>query len=388
MNILTVHNYYQIAGGEDPCFEAETEMLSSRGHTVLSYTLHNDDVEKLSRLKLIEKTFWNRESAVAIETLIKENSVDVVHFHNTFPLISPSAIEGAKKAGALVIQSLHNYRLLCLNSYLARDGGVCELCIGKTFKYPGILKKCYRGSIGASAITALMLGFHKFRKTWIKNVDAFIALTEFEKIKLVEGGLPADRIFVKPNFVDTDPGFSEDAGSYALYIGRLSEEKGVRTLLKAFGNIEVPLKIAGSGPLETELRGVAGNSVNSAEFLGRVNGDQIISLLKKSSFLILPSECYETFGRVIVEAYACGKPVIVSKLGAMKELVKENVTGLHFEAGNSEDLAAKAESLWLDSDKCEKMGIAAREEYLKEYTVNRNYDMLMGIYSRFKEPGN
>lgn len=224
-----------------------------------------------------------------------------------------------------------------------------------------------------------MLAFHRLLKTWQKQVDVYIALTEFARRKLIEGGLPEDKIVVKPNFVYPDPAVGNENGNFALYVGRVSHEKGVKTLLSAFeGKPNIHLKIAGSGPLLKEIK----NNNSRIELLGQKDKEEVIQLMKDARFLVFPSEWYETFGRVAIEAFACGKPVIASRLGSMEEIIEDGRTGLHFNPGDPEDLAAKVEWAWSNPERMKEMGKEARREYELKYTAERNYEILMEIYKK------
>jgi glycosyltransferase involved in cell wall biosynthesis len=254
-----------------------------------------------------------------------------------------------------------------------------------------------------------MLGAHRWLGTWNEVVDCYIALTEFSRRKFIEGGLPPEKIVVKPNFVSPDPleGCSGDVPiaeskmtdggprsgrgrrqpplpeGYALYVGRLSYEKGVRTMLRAWQKTNTPLCVVGDGPLRQELEDDASShGLSHVCFHGRLASDELMPLMKRTRFLIFPSEWYETFGLVAAEAFACGVPVIASRLGAMQEIVADGRTGLHFTAGDADDLAAKVEWAWTHPEEMQAMGRAARAEYEAKYTAERNYEMLMSIYER------
>jgi glycosyltransferase involved in cell wall biosynthesis len=280
-----------------------------------------------------------------------------------------------------VIQTLHNYRLLCPSAIFFRDGHACENCLGKLIPWPGVLHRCYRDSRAATGAVAAMLVVHRLLRTWERTVDIFIALTEFARQKFIQGGLPADRVVVKPNFVYPDPGPGAHDGGYALFAGRLSPEKGVRTLLAAWERLGpgIPLKIAGDGPLAREVARACERHPQ-IEWLGAQPLERVYALMGAAALVIAPSEWYETFGRVVVEAYAKGTPVIASDLGALAELVEDGRTGLRFRPGNPEDLAAKVAWAWRHPRELAAMGREARREYELKYTAERNYELLMEIY--------
>src|SRR5215475_13999890 len=250
MNILVAHNFYKLAGGEDQCVAAEVALLRAHGHRVTQYSLTNDVIDGMGHLQLAGRTIWSRSALCDMRRLIRAHRPQVVHFHNTFPLISPAAYYAAHGEGVPVVQTLHNFRLVCVNAVLFREGRPCEDCLGKMIPWAGVAHNCYRGSRAASAVVAAMLATHRFLGTWHHAVDAYIALSEFSRRKFIEGGLPADKIAVKFNFAYPEPPIGDGSGGYAVYVGRLSPEKGVQTLLDAWQSLggTVPLKIAGDGP--------------------------------------------------------------------------------------------------------------------------------------------
>ena len=385
MKIVVAHNQYQQAGGEDQVFGAEAALLERRGHRVFRYMVHNDDVVELGKLALARATIWNPVSHNELLRLFARERPDVVHLHNTLPLISPAAYYAAKAAGVAVVQTLHNYRLSCVNGLLFRDGQVCEDCLGKFVPWAGVARGCYRDSRAASGAVAAMLAFHKLRRTYHNMVDAYIALTQFSRGKFLEAGFPAEKIVVKPNFVDPDPGVGRGRGGYALFVGRLSREKGLDTLLSAWARLSgrEPLKIVGDGPLAATVRQAAAHW-SGIEWLGHKSPREVYELMGGAGFLIFPSSWYETFGRVAVEAFAKGTPVVAANTGAVAELVEHGRTGLHFEPGNADDLAAKVEWGLSHPAELSRMRSEARVEYESKYTSERNYYQLIKIYERAK----
>jgi len=381
MKILLCHNYYQQRGGEDLCFEQEGTLLRQNGHQVIEYIRHNDEVQSMGQTTLARKTIWNEHSYKQITDLIRRHQPEVMHCHNTFPLISPAAYRAAQDAGVPVVQTLHNFRLLCPGALLMRDSKVCLDCLGKSVAWPAIVHRCYRGSMPASAVTTAMLAYHRLQNTWQQDVDQYIALTDFSRQKFVEGGLPAERLSVKCNFLDPDPGVGTGGGGYAVFVGRLSTEKGIDTLLEAWSHLDGPmrLKIIGDGPMAETVRQAAEQDAR-IEYLGFQPLDEVCRLLSKAECLVMPSIWYETFGRTIVEAFAAGTPVVVSDLGAMRELVTEGKTGFVFKPGDASDLAEKVQMLMDDPRFKREMRDAAREEYEQKFTAKANYTQLMEIY--------
>jgi glycosyltransferase involved in cell wall biosynthesis len=279
------------------------------------------------------------------------------------------------------VQSLHNYRLLCPNAQLLRNGQVCERCVGRWLAWPSVSHACYRDSRAGSAVVTAMLAVHRALRTWTRAVDRYIALTEFGRRKLIAGGLPAEKIVVKPNFVPRDPGPGSGRGGYAVFVGRLSPEKGIDVLLDAWSRQPrpIPLKIIGDGSLVKLVRDAAERDP-AIQWLGRRSHEDVLAVLGEAAVLVVPSRCYETFGLVIAEAFAKGTPVIASRLGALAEVVDHGRTGLHFTAGDAGDLAAMAEQFWDAPQRAAQMRWQARAEFEAKYTRERNYEGLRAIY--------
>ena len=381
MKVLLCHNYYQRPGGEDQVFHDERWLLEEHGHDVTIYTKHNDEIVDMSRAQLVQDTFWNRATYRELRDLIRWVRPDVMHCTNVFPLISPAAYAAARTAGVRIVQSLHNYRLHCSNGYFLRDGRICEDCLGKSFPWPAIQHACYRSSRAASTIVAGMQAFHRVLGTWRNRIDRFIACSQFARDKLIASGMPAERITVKPNFVRPDTGAGEGEGGFAVFVGRLSPEKGIAMLLEAWTKLPepMPLKIVGDGPLAEQVADAARRDPR-IELLGWQPLDQVLKIIGAARFLVMPSIWYETFGRTIIEAYSKGTPAIVSRLGAMAELVTDQQTGLLFNAGDPVDLVQKIQSLLRDANELRRMRARCRTEFELKYTAEENYRQLMEIY--------
>jgi glycosyltransferase involved in cell wall biosynthesis len=386
MKIILVHNQYQQPGGEDVVFEQERELLQRTGHEVVSYWRSNWEVESyhgVKRLALVQRAIWGSdETRREFEELLHQQKPDIVHIHNTWVMISPSIYAACHEAGVPVVQTLHNYRLFCPVGTFFRDGRVCEECTDHGL-WRSVLHGCYRNSRPATAAVALMLDVHRLRRTWTTSVDGYIALSQFSRNAFVKAGLPAERMFVKPNFVHPDPGTCADKEDYALFIGRLSPEKRVSTILSAWTHLgsRIPLFIVGGGPEDTQLQKDAElRGLTAISFQGRLPRNQAIAFMRRARFLIFSSEWYENFPVTIAESFACGVPVICSRLGAMQEIVDDGRTGLHFTAGDAEDLAGKVEWAWSHTERMRLMGKEARREYESKYTSEKNYPQLMEIY--------
>jgi glycosyltransferase involved in cell wall biosynthesis len=388
MRILIVHNAYQRPGGEDAVFHEEKKLLSGAGHQVSVYTRNNQEINGfgiIEQVLLPLRTVWAGDSVTQIQEILQRDRPEIAHFHNTFPLISPGAYYACARAGVSVVQTLHNYRLLCPAATFLRNGVLCERCLGRAVPSPGVVHRCYRRSLSSSVAAAGMLAFHKVLHTWQDKVDIYIALSEFAREKFIQGGLPADRIVVKPNFVEVDLEPRHEPGDYALYVGRLSEEKGLRVLLAAWEQIRkpIPLLIAGDGPLGNEIQdNICRKRLTAINLLGQVAPETVVRLLRGARFLIFPSVWYETFGLAIVEAFACGVPVIASRLGSMEEIVTDGRSGLHFSPGDPVDLASKVEWAWSHAEELSRMGGNARAEYEEKYNRVRGYENLMAVYQQ------
>jgi glycosyltransferase involved in cell wall biosynthesis len=382
MKVLLCHTYYQQRGGEDQSFEEERQLLRDHGHNVVEFVRHNGALDSEGAAALVATTLWNRRAAGEFERLVVETRPDVVHVTNTFPLISPAVIHRAHRHGVAVVQALRNYRLICPGAHLLRDGRPCHDCVSRSVPWPAVAHGCYRDSRPASAVTASMLVLHRALGTWRRKVDAFFTLTEFARQKFIEGGLPAERLHVKYNSV-ADPVLPvSERGDYFAFVGRLSPEKGVTTLLDAWKcDAELPpLKILGDGPLADAVRAAAASDAR-IEWLGQRDSAEVQRILSGAAALVMPSVWYETFGRTIAEAYASRTPVIASRLGAMRELVDEGRTGLCFAPGDAGDLARVVrEFVALPVAKRQALGDAGRERYEARFTPEGNYRRLVEIY--------
>jgi glycosyltransferase involved in cell wall biosynthesis len=438
MKIIQVHNYYQQAGGEDAVVAAELSLLRDRGHEVVTYYKDNEALGAglWALVTASLQTLWNWETYREFRKLLQCEKPDVVHCHNTFPLISPSIYWACAKEKLPVVQTLHNYRMLCLNAFLFRqgkavscgplavsnekaksqklsaNGSICELCVSKSFKWPGVKYGCYRDSKAGSLVVALMLFVHKLLGTWTKKVTAYIALTEFQKQKMIEGGLPREKVFIKPNFLqrseirgqrsegDNDlnpnnlnPKTGEAAAPYCLFVGRLSPEKGCDVLIRAWAlfqasltpNAECPmpsLLIVGDGPERDSLEKLTSDlgSLASVNFLGKQPKEEVLSLMQQAEFLVLPSVWYEGFPMTIVESFSNGLPVVASNIGSMNSVIESEQNGLKFEAGDPDSLADKLTRTFANLDQMLQMGEQARRDFEENYSATANYKQLADIY--------
>jgi len=387
MKVIIVHNLYQQPGGEDVVVRQEHQLLERAGHKVVLYQRSNFEVDSyrgIRRIALASKTIWSTDTKKEFAELLWVEKPDVVHVHNTFVMISPSIFSACREAGVPVVYTLHNYRLLCPAATFYRDGKICEECVEHTL-LRSVQHGCYRDSRLASATVALMLAVNRELHTWDRDVSCLVTLTEFARKKCLQEGMPANKLFVKPNFVDPDPMPGTGGGGYVLFAGRLTPEKRISTVLHAFKRLHdrVPLMIIGGGPQREQLEKEAQeHSLTNVVFRGQLSREETLDAMRHARFLVFSSEWYETFGMTIVESFACGIPVVCSRLGAMQEIVEDGHTGLHFNPGDSQDLAEKVDRAWHDPILVHELGKEARQEYEKKYTAERNYPMLMDIYQQ------
>ncbi len=356
--------------------ESELALLRDRGHAVEAYLRHNDEVAGVSRARLAVGALWSSQTIRDVERLAEQFRPDVIHVHNTLPLVSPSVFWGAARVGVPVVQTLHNFRMMCPQAMFVRQGQICEDCLGKV-PWRGVVRACYRESVAQSAVVAATSVWHRSMGTYQSKVDRYIALNEFCRAKFVAGGLPADRVVIKPNFVQTtvEPVFGERQGG--LYLGRLTQEKGVPQLLAALDKAELMAEftVAGGGVLECDVAAALGS-----RYVGFQPAEAVAGLLARAAYLVVPSVWYEGFPRTIVEAYAAGVPVIASRLGSLAEIVRDGQTGMLFDPGNVDDLAAKLQWAQSHPQALRAMGQAARQTYEEHYTPERNYAQLLRIY--------
>ena len=363
-------------------------MLERAGHTVCTYKRSNweaNDYAGVKRIQLAARVVWSEESRSDFTDLLRREKPDIVHVHNTFMMISPSIFSACRKAGIPVVETLHNYRLYCPAGTFFRDGHICEECVNHGV-WRGVARGCYRESRAATSVVALMLSVHHQQRTWVRDIDRFIALTEFARSKFLNAGLPADKVTVKPNFVDPDPGVERDRSArYALFVGRLSPEKRVQTLLAAWTKLRprIPLVVIGGGPQLAQLQEeTVKKGLKEITFLGHLRRDEAVRAMHEARFLVFSSEWYENFPVTIVESFACGLPVLCSRIGAMQEIVDHGRTGLHFTSGDPADMAATVQWAWDHPDEMRRMGDEARREFEARYTADRNYPILLDIYEK------
>jgi len=372
--ILVVHNRYRWSGGEDVVAEAEVALLRDHGHEVETYCRDNDAIGAMPRMAVAQETLWSSRTTDDLNDRIVSFRPDVVHVHNTFPLVSPSLFWVAARKRIPVVQTLHNFRLLCPQAMFLRENHVCEDCLG-TAPWRSVVRRCYHDSAAESAVLTGMLMLHRALGTYRHKVTRYIALNRFCHDKFIEGGLPAERISIKPNFVDI-PHTAEKKRADGLFVGRLAPEKGIDLLLAALDRLPgTMIDVVGDGPEMNRMKRHPG-----ARYAGALTHDGVLERMQSAAFLVMPSIWYETFGLVLVEAFACGLPVIASRLGAMEELIDDGRTGLLFDPGSAADLARKIRWAQQNPDAMQLMGYHARGEYATKYTPGSNYQQLLAIY--------
>jgi glycosyltransferase involved in cell wall biosynthesis len=383
MKILLAHNSYQQQGGEDSVVKAEVELLRSHANEVMVYRRNNLEIKRSSLFSSAVSTIWSRRTSDELGLLCDTFQPDIIHAHNTFPLISPSLYWLASKRKIPIVQTLHNFRLLCPQAMFLRKGVACEDCLGKV-PWRAVTRRCYHSSALQSALIANMLMTHRAAGTYQNRVSAFIAMNGFCRKKFIAGGLPAERIHIKPNFVEASHTPNWEDRRDGLFIGRLSEEKGIAVLIAAAALLSASntraieslrIKIVGIGPLSPQV-----GQAFKDDYLALKNREEIFSLLHKTLFLVVPSTCYENFPLVVAEAFSCGVPVIASRHGSLADIVNDGVNGLLFHPGDAADLAGKIAWAQANPEKMQAMGRAAYQEYLAKYSPAVNYRIMTDIY--------
>ncbi len=338
MKILLVHNYYSQPSGEDAAVGSELDLLGAHGHSVSIFSVSSGNIRKIwAKIKIGWYAPYSDSSRKNLMAALHDFKPDIVNVHNFFPILTPSVFDACKTAKIPVIQTLHNYRLICPNGLLMREGNICDKCITGSV-YTSVLHGCYRNSRLATFAVARMIDAFWKKEACFNKVDRFIALTEFSKKIFIKAGFPEHKMAVKPNFVKKTKMFDNLERKGALFVGRLSQEKGIRTLVSAWSRLDIPISIIGDGPL---LNYTMQFSSELIRVHGRKSNEYITDRIKKAAFLIIPSVCFEGFPLVIAEAFSCCLPVIASRLGAMNENVSENETGLLFKPGDPDSLAGK-----------------------------------------------
>ncbi|XEC95513.1 glycosyltransferase [Paenibacillus tarimensis] len=385
---LLVHNYYQQSGGEDKVVSQELKLLRTKGLDAQLYSVHNDRIKTTGfygKAKIAIDSTWSIGEYNKLKKKLMDMKPDVVHVHNFFPLLSPSIYYACKNQNIPVVQTLHNYRLICPAATFMRNNEICEKCLDGSLIH-SIKHGCYRDSKFHTLPVAAMIKLNRVLGTWVNKVDQYIALTEFAKRKFVESGIPEDRISVKPNFISQ--GYSTESypssnSEHVLFVGRISVEKGVENLLQAWKQVDnkngMKLLIIGDG---TEKEALSEKYISKdVEFLGNQSSDVVLSYMKSAKYLIVPSIWYEGFPMTIVESYSMGTPVICSKLGSLQEVVRDGETGFHFKHDDIKDISKVISNAIIRSD-YEKLRKNVLSVFHKHYSEDVNYSILYNIYQK------
>jgi glycosyltransferase involved in cell wall biosynthesis len=386
LRVLVMHNRYRSEqpSGENNVVDAEVALLREAGHQVDLFERRSDDIAEMSmaRKALVPlRVPWNPSARSALAEQLRRERPDVVHVHNTFPLLSPSVLDACRDAGVPVVATLHNYTQICPTGTLYRDGATCTACAGKV-PFPAVRHGCYRGSAAASVPVALNLLVN--RRRWWSTVSRFLCISDAQRRTLIANGMPSDLLTVKYNFVDDTDVRRAGSGEYLLYLGRLAEEKGVRLLMAAWdriasaGGLGVPLVIAGAGPLSDEVATWARGRAD-VRFAGLQDKAGCRALIAKAIAVVVPSQWLETFGLVVVEAMAAGVPSVVAGHSSLAELVDDGVTGLTHTPG---DAASLASALGQIVRAPSSLGHAARARYEQEFTRTVGLANLLTAYHR------
>jgi glycosyltransferase involved in cell wall biosynthesis len=386
MRVAIFHNRYRHRGGEDSVVDFEAELLRKAGHEVRMFVVDNrDEIARspagvLGALRVGMNARWNERSAARVRAFLDAEAVDVAHVHNFFPLLTPAVHAAIGERGVPVVQTLHNYRLLCANGMFLRQDRPCEDCVERG-PWNAVRHACYRGSRVQTAVWADQTQHHRRLGTWPKRVDLFTTPSAFAREKLLAAGLPSDRVVVKGNSVD-DPGTATAAGRGGVFVGRLSREKGVHLLLEAWRNFAgEPLTIVGSGPEAAALRRAAAD-IPGVCFLGRVGRERVFEALREAAFSIVPSLWYENFPVAVAESLACGRAVVAASPTALDEFVDHGRNGLRFELGSVDGLAAACGELLSDPARTAEMGLEARADYEDHLTPEASLAALLRVYER------
>jgi glycosyltransferase involved in cell wall biosynthesis len=387
MRVLVVHNRYRSAqpSGENGVVDEETRLLRERGVEVEQLTVESDEIAGWSRLRqagLPARVVWSPRGAGLVRDAIDRHRPDLVHFHNTFPLLSPAALWSARRSGRAVVKTLHNFRPLCPAGMLFRDGRVCDECLGRT-PLPAVRHGCYRGSRAATLPLAALDGLHGAARTWQRWVDTFITPSEFTRRTYIQAGWPEQQLLVKYNTAEDQPVRRDGAGDGFVCMARLGAEKGVDVLIeawrRAFPDGRQRLSVIGSGELEADLRRQA-EGVPGIEFCGQLSRNDALERVRRSRAVVVPSVWYEVFPRTVVEAYSLGVPVIASRLGSLQEVVRDGITGLLFEPGSADDLAAVLTAASARDELSTGLGAQARAHYEALLSPGATTDRLLEIY--------
>ena len=380
--VLQVHTRYRQAGGEDLVVEAEKQLLEEAGIAVRQVIFDNADLQEskslVGDLGLAMSAIWSRAAARRVTAAIVAGRPDVVHVHNTFPAASPSVFSAAVAQGVPVVQTLHNYRLICPAATAFRDGRACTDCVGRALPWPAVAHACVRGSRQQSLVAVATSTLHRARGTFARDIARYISLTSFQREMMIEGGLPDDRICVIPNFLEPDPGIGGASREGVLFVGRLAREKGIEVLLDAAAILPGVVRVVGTGPLAS-LAQRAGARGDIA-YLGSRSRSSVGEEMRRALALVLPSIWFEGFALVVLEAFASGTPVIASRIGSLAEVIEDGVTGLLVEPHSASDLCDRIRWACDHPDEMRRMGLSARRRYEDRFRGRTHLSALMDTY--------
>ncbi len=384
MRVLQLHNEQAGQGGATEVLNHERELLTSVGHDVEQFILPAAEDMGLSALRAGGKAVWNVETARDVRSRIDSFKPDVVHVHTPFPLMSPTVFRAAHSAGVPALTTLHSYRYSCVVGTCVRDGHICEDCVGKRLKLPGVVHGCYHDSRPASAALTLGLVAHRAAGTFHRAVTRYLTLTEFARQLLIRDGYPADRIVVKPNSV-TDPGFRAEPASEerrVVFVARLIELKGVRTLLDAWSQVPTGMKlvIAGDGELRPLVEERAASDP-SIEYLGWIGQAEVTDLMGSAEVVVVPSQWYEGAPLVISRSLGCGTPVLVSDLENLSNEAVADGVGWSFRTGDAGDLARRLSELVADPSLARALRDRARRSFESRYAPEVDIVRLENVYA-------
>ena len=380
--VVQVHTRYRQAGGEDQVVAAERLLLEEAGIEVEQVIFDNAELREsrslAGDLRLATSAVWSRSAQRRVQAALTARQPQVMHVHNTFAAASPSVYAAASAHGVPVVQSLHNYRLVCPAATTFRDGRPCTDCVGRRLPWPAIVHSCIRGSRAQSVVAATTLGVHRALGTFDRGIDTYIVGTSFQRRLMMDGGLPDARIRVVPNFLEPDPGAGHGPRTGVLYVGRLTEEKGIATLLQAAEFVPGSVSVVGDGPLAPLVHKAA--AAGRLRYLGPLWSGEMRDQLRGAAALAVPSIWFEGFPMVVVEAFAAGTPVIASRIGALADIVEDGVTGLLAEPGDADRLGERFAWAIDHPSELAGLGASARQRYELRYRGATHLAALLDIY--------